>query len=144
MLRVLLAMVVLSGCRTAPPAPEPKRTPPPYDWKKDGDLRQAAADDLCRKELPDCAYPFAAYSLPPSPCGNRGTACMEQIPRSAGRWSCACDACTSPSDCKADEHCGTTAGGPCSIERTPLRCLRGPALSPGAPCLAPPRARPPQ
>ncbi len=141
--RVLLVLLLVTGCRTAPPAAEPNRTrlPPPYDWRKDGGLMQGAADERCRKELPDCPRPFATYTMPPSPCAGRGTRCLEMPERDAGRWSCGCDACTSPSDCKPGEHCGTSAVDPCSPERLPLRCLAGPPPPAESPCLEPPSAR---
>jgi hypothetical protein len=137
--RTLLAAATLAACRTVAPAPAPAATAmaapiaevpplaaaPPGDWKTDGALTQDEGDARCRKELPACAHAFGMYWLPPSPCANKGTRCMEMPDLSQGRWSCGCDLCAGSSDCKPTEHCGSDAP-PCSNERRPLRCIAGP------------------
>jgi hypothetical protein len=137
--RALLAAATLAACRTVAPVPAPAATAtaapipdvppppaaPPTNWKSDGTLTQDEGDARCRKELPACAHAFGMYWLPPSPCANKGTRCMEMLDLSQGRWSCGCDLCSGSSDCKPAEHCGSDVP-PCSNERRPLRCIDGP------------------
>lgn len=136
--RALLAAATLAACRTVAPVPAPAATPAPIpdapppaparraDWKTDGALTQDEGDARCRKELPACARAFGVYWLPPSPCANKGTRCLEMPDLSQGRWSCGCDLCAGSSECKPTEHCGSDAP-PCSNERRPLRCIAGPS-----------------
>lgn len=137
--RTLVVAATLAACRTVAPVPAPATTamaapmtdvqPPaaaaPGDWKTDGALTQDEGDARCKRELPACAHAFGMYWLPPSPCANQGTRCMEMPDPSQGRWSCGCNLCAGSSDCKPTEHCGSDAPS-CSNERRPLRCIDGP------------------
>ena len=129
MRHLLVALLALTACRSAPAPPIAALASAPYVWKRDGGLRQDEGDTRCRAELPGCRHAFGIYRLPPSPCAHRGTRCMEVPSRSDGRWSCGCDACASSEDCKPGESCGPS-GAPCSHERTPLRCMAGPPPAP--------------
>lgn len=144
MSRALLVALALCACRTAAPEATPPsaatQVRPPTDWHDDPGLMKAQADANCQHEQPDCKRAFGMFWLPPSPCANQGTRCLDaQGPKNGqGHWSCDCDSCLTSADCAAGERCATTAP-PCEDKRAPFRCLAGPPLPPG-PC---PEKKPP-
>ena len=131
--RALLAAATLAACRTVAPVPAPAATAapipdaprpalaPPADWKTDGALTQDEGDARCRKELPACARAFGVYWLPPSPCANQGTRCMETPDLSQGRWSCGCDLCAGKLGMQADR--ALRERRPSVLERAPAPAL---------------------
>lgn len=67
-------------------------------WKTNPSLNDAAAEALCRAELPKCRAPWAVFDAAPQPCANRGTLC-QTLPTVRGVWRCGCDQCATDADC---------------------------------------------